>query len=166
MGFDSKLYGRVSVLGIMEEENKMGERESISNFDKLAIDYPNREISDIEQLELFFRHFMNVTKGVVNVDFLDEDNWDHLEKVEIDKDENLLFLYWKLPEEDEELAEMRRMVFPFDKYSLALSFQSLRFVTNKQDDCIAIVIKGYTAGTGGQVPVPREREIGVLNNQY
>ena len=146
MGFDSKLYGRVSVLGIMEEENKMGERESISNFDKLAIDYPNREISDIEQLELFFRHFMNVTKGVVNVDFLDEDNWDHLEKVEIDKDEKLLFLYWKLPEEDEELAEMRRMVFPFDKYSLALSFQSLRFVTNKQDDCIAIVIKGYTVG--------------------
>lgn len=67
MGFDSKLYGRVSVLGIMEEENKMGERESISNFDKLAIDYPNREISDIEQLELFFRHFMNVTKEVMHI---------------------------------------------------------------------------------------------------
>lgn len=144
MECDSKLHGRVSVLGIMAEKNKMGERESISNFEKLVIDYPNREISDIEQLELFFRHFMDVTKGVVNVDFLDEDNWDHLEKVEIYKDENLLFLYWKLPEDDEELAEMRRMVFPFDKYSLALSFQCLRFITNKQDECIAIVIKGYT----------------------
>lgn len=120
--------------------------ESISNFDKLVIEYPNREISDIEQLELFFQHFMEVTKGVVNVDFLDEDNWDHLEKVEIDKDQNLLLLYWKLPEKDEEVAEMRRMVFPFDKYSLALSFQSLRFITNKQDECVAIVLKGYTVG--------------------
>ena len=31
--------------------------DSISNFDKLSIDYPKREISDIEQLEAFFQHF-------------------------------------------------------------------------------------------------------------
>ena len=85
--------------------------DSISNFDKLQIDYPKREISDIEQLEAFFQQFMEVTKGVVNVDFLDEDNWDHIEKVEIDKERNLLILHWKLPEEDEEIAQMRRIVF-------------------------------------------------------
>ena len=118
--------------------------DSISNFEKLSIDYPKREISDIEQLEAFFQQFMEVTKGVVNVDFLDEDNWDHIEKVEIDKERNLLILHWKLPEENEEIALMRRMVFPYDIYSLALSFQSLRFITNKNDECIAIVFKGYT----------------------
>lgn len=118
--------------------------DSISNFEKLSIDYPKREISDIEQLEAFFQHFMEVTKGVVNVDFMDEDNWDHIEKVEIDKDRNLMILHWKLPEKDEEIALMRRMVFPYDIYSLALSFQSLRFITNKNDECIAIVLKGYT----------------------
>lgn len=118
--------------------------DSISNFERLSIDYPKREISDIEQLEAFFQHFMKITKGVVNVDFLDEDNWDHIEKVEIDKERNLLILHWKLPEENEEIALMRRMVFPYNIYSLALSFQSLRFITNKNDECIAIVFKGYT----------------------
>ena len=118
--------------------------DSISNFDKLSIDFPKGEISDIDQLEAFLQHFMKVTKGVVNVDFLDEDNWDHIEKVEIDKERNLLFLHWKLPEENEDIALMRRMVFPYDIYSLALSFQSLRFITNKHDECIAIVFKGYT----------------------
>lgn len=124
--------------------------DSISNFEKLSIDYPKREISDIEQLEAFFQQFMEVTKGVVNVDFLDEDNWDHIEKVEIDKERNLLILHWKLPEEDEEIALMRRMVFPYDIYSLALSFQSLRFITNKNKECIAI------GGTGGRVHVPQQ----------
>lgn len=88
--------------------------DSISNFEKLSIDYPKREISDIEQLEAFFQQFMEVTKGVVNVDFLDEDNWDHIGKVEIDKERNLLILHWKLPEENEEIALMRRMVFPYN----------------------------------------------------
>ena len=54
-------------------------------------------INDIKTAERFFKDFVEQTKGWVIVDFLDTDNGDCIRKVEVDKQNGLIWFYWQIP---------------------------------------------------------------------
>ena len=43
---------------------------------------------------------MGQTGGWVIVDFLDSDNWDCIRKVDVDKQNGLIWFYWQIPSGD------------------------------------------------------------------
>ncbi len=63
-------------------------------------DIYNNSINDIETADLFFKDFMGQTGGWVIVDFLDSDNWDCIRKVDVDKQNGLIWFYWQIPSGD------------------------------------------------------------------
>lgn len=101
-------------------------------------------INDIETAERFFKDFMEQTEGWVIVDFLDTDNWDCIRKVEVDKQNGLIWFYWQIPSSDPLEEKMRKMVFPFGYYGMCLKFDNIRFLKGKRNRCFGIIVNGYT----------------------
>lgn len=101
-------------------------------------------INDIETAEIFFVDFMKQTKGCVIVDFLDTANWDCIRKVEVDKQNGLIWFYWQIPSDDPVEEEIRKMVFPLGYYGMCMKFDNVRFVKEKGNRCIGIIVNGYT----------------------
>lgn len=87
---------------------------------------------------------MRDTHGVVNLDYLDADNDDRIEKIDFCHDEGIVRICTRIPEKDVELRKMRKMVLPFDTYSLLVRLRNIRFVRLKSKKCIAIAINGFT----------------------
>ena len=56
----------------------------------------------------------------------------------------MIRLCTRVPEEDAEMREMRKMPFPFDIYSFLIRFKNIHFIRIKNGNCIAIVVNGYT----------------------
>ena len=71
----------------------------LSFFQEFADIYGN-SINDIESAERFFKDFMDETEGWVIVDFLDTNNWDCIRRIEVDKQNGLIWFYWQIPHED------------------------------------------------------------------
>ena len=101
-------------------------------------------INDIETADLFFKDFMGQTGGWVIVDFLDSDNWDCIRKVDVDKQNGLIWFYWQIPSGDPLEEKMRKMVFPFGYYGMCLKFDNIRFLKGKRNRCFGIIVNGYT----------------------
>ena len=101
-------------------------------------------INDIETAERFFKDFMEQTEGWVIVDFLDTDNWDCIRKVEVDKQNGLIWFYWQIPSGDPFEEKIRKMVFPLGYYGMCLKFDNVRFLIGKRNRCFGIVVNGYT----------------------
>ena len=78
------------------------------------------------------------------MDFLDTDNWDCIRKVEVDKQNGLIWFYWQIPSGDPFEEEIRKMVFPLGYYGMCLKFDNLRFLIGKRNKCLGIVVNGYT----------------------
>ena len=103
----------------------------------LANKYAKPEITDLNELEVFLNDLVKgISKIGVNVDFLDADNWDFISDFKIDRTNNLLYLYWHQPEFDLIDKNMRKMVFPFDRYGLIICFKSLEFIKDKNNKFI------------------------------
>lgn len=101
-------------------------------------------INDLDKAERFLKDFMEQTNGWVIVDFLDTDNWDCIKKIEVDKQNKLIWFYWQIPSGDHIEEVMRRMVFPLGYYGMCLKFDNVKFVRNKHNQCIGIILNGYT----------------------
>lgn len=87
---------------------------------------------------------MGQTGGWVIVDFLDSDNWDCIRKVDVDKQNGLIWFYWQIPSGDPLEEKMRKMVFPFGYYGMCLKFDNIRFLKGKRNRCFGIIVNGYT----------------------
>ena len=107
-------------------------------------DIYNDSINDIETADLFFKDFMSQTGGWVILDFLDSDNWDCIRKVDVDKQNGLIWFYWQIPSGNPLEEKMRKMVFPFGYYGMCLKFDNIRFLKGKRNRCFGIIVNGYT----------------------
>ena len=107
-------------------------------------DLYNDSVEDINTAERFFNDFMNETNGWVIIDFLDTDNWDRINKIEVDKQNGLVWFYWQIPSGDPVDRIMMRMAFPLGYYGMCLKFDNVRFVKGKRDKCIGIIVNGFT----------------------
>ena len=101
-------------------------------------------INDIETAERFFKDFMEQTKGLVIVDFLDTDNWDCIRRVDVDKQSGLIWFYWQIQSGGTIEDMMRRIIFPWGYYGMCLKFDNVRFVKDRRNRCIGIIVNGYT----------------------
>lgn len=101
-------------------------------------------INDIETAEKFFKEFQEETGGTVIVDFLDTDNWDCIRKIEVDKQNGLIWFYWQILEDDPIVNMMRKMAFQLDYYGLCLKFDNVRFIRGKKRKCYGICVNGFT----------------------
>lgn len=119
-------------------------KEAHTIFHELANKY-GQSIEDTKVAESFFDEFMKQTRGCVNVDFINGDNWDKIENVDFDHEKGLMYLYYRLPEKDPEIAEMRKMAFPMDVYGMAIKLDAIRFVRkDTSSPVIGIAIRGVT----------------------
>lgn len=117
--------------------------DGVRIFTDLADIYGN-SINDTHKAETFFSDFLRETQGIVNLDYLDADNDDRIEKVDFDHEEGIVRICTRIPEGDEELRKMRKMALPFDTYSLCIRLKNIRFVRLESDECVAVVVNGYT----------------------
>lgn len=101
-------------------------------------------INDINSAEKFFDDFMRETDGNIILDYLDTDNWDCIRKVEIDKQNGLIWFYWQVLDKDPIVNEMRKMAFSLDYYGMCLKFDKVRFIRGKRNRCLGICIYGFT----------------------
>jgi hypothetical protein len=105
---------------------------------------PNK-FSDIALIDSFFRTLHEKTKGLVITDFLDTANWDVIEGYHIDVSTRKTTLLWhdfsKHTEEEEE-AEMRRMIFPGTRYGLTLWINNIMPVPI--GDFYAFAVNGFS----------------------
>lgn len=104
---------------------------------KIFTDFANRfnnKIEDSNTAETFFKDFLNKTKGWVNIDCLDADNDDRIECVDFDHDKGMMRLCTRVPENAPEMASS----------SFLIRFKNIHFIRNKNKECIAIVVNGYT----------------------
>lgn len=102
-------------------------------------------IEDTKTAERFFVELLQETAGAVNVDFIDGNNYDHIEKVEFDHSKGLMTIFFILPESDEEFRQMRKMAIPWDSCAMSIRFDAIRFLRAKERDSrIGFVILGYT----------------------
>lgn len=115
----------------------------INIFTELADIYGDT-INNTHEAEKFFNEFMRETRGVVNLDYLDADNDDRIEKIDFCHDEGIVRICTRIPEKDIELRNMRKMALPFDTYSLFVRLRNVRFVRLKSKECIAIAVNGFT----------------------
>ena len=95
----------------------------LENFQYLADKYEGT-VNDIDAAEKFFEDFMLKTEGDVILDMIDAANWDCIRKIEVDKQNGLVWLCWQVLDKDPEVNYMRKMAFPFDYHGLCLKFDS------------------------------------------
>lgn len=107
-------------------------------------DIYGESINSIEEAKTFFDDFIKEMGSSVNVDFLDTDNWDCIRRVEIDTENELIWLFWQVLDEDPDVNTMRKMILPLDYYGVCLKFDNIRFVREKKGKCYAICVNGYT----------------------
>lgn len=132
-------------------------------FHQLSEKYQD-SIDDTRIAEQFFNDFMALTEGQVNTDFIDGNNFDHIEKVEFNHEQGLMIIYFKVPEKDPEIRAMRKMVFSYDTYSMAIKLDSIRFATSKEKDaCIGVLIRGVS---DNQKYIKKKIKEGKDNNHY
>lgn len=117
--------------------------DGVNIFTELADIYGDT-INNTYEAEKFFNEFMSETHGIVNLDYLDADNDDRIEKIDFCHDEGIIRICTRIPEKDIELRKMRKMVLHFDTYSLFVRLRNIRFVRLKSKKCIAIAINGFT----------------------
>lgn len=117
--------------------------DGVRIFTELADIYGD-SIDDTYKAEAFFKDFLVETQGVVNLDYLDADNDDRIEKVDFNHEEGIMRICTRIPEDDEELRKMRKMALPCDTYSLFVKLKNVRFVRLESKECIGVVINGYT----------------------
>ncbi len=101
-------------------------------------------INTLDTAKRFFEDFMEQTKGWVIVDFLDTDNWDCIRKIEVDKQNGLIWFYWQIPSGNPFEEEIRKIVFPLGYYGMCLKFDNVRFLKGKRNCCLGVVVNGYT----------------------
>lgn len=118
-------------------------KDGVRIFTELADIYRDN-INDTYKAEAFFKDFLVETQGVVNLDYLDADNDDRIEKVDFCHEEGIMRICTRVPEDDEKLRELRKNALPCDIYSLFVKLKNIRFVRLKSKECIGIVINGYT----------------------
>lgn len=115
----------------------------LENFQYLADKYEGT-VNDIDAAEKFFEDFMLKTEGDVILDMIDAANWDCIRKIEVDKQNGIVWFYWQVLDNDPEVNYMRKMAFPFDYHGLCLKFDNVRFIRDKQKQCFGICVNGYT----------------------
>lgn len=106
--------------------------DSAAIFKSISDKMPQHGITDKADIRAFFDELLELTKGLVIVDFLDTANWDMIEKYEL-SDEGLLDLTWhdyREKEERPEEKEVRESVFPGDRHALALYIDSIKPITS------------------------------------
>ena len=135
------VYAQKRTLITMEKYDVV--TDGVRIFTGLA-DFYGDSINDTCKAEAFFKEFLVETQGVVNLDYLDADNDDRIEKVDFDHEEGIMRICTRIPEDDEELRKMRKMALPCDTYSLFVKLKNVRFVRQESDECVAIVVNGYT----------------------
>lgn len=87
-----------------------------------------------------------------------------LKKVEFNHEQGLMIIYFKVPEKDPEMRAMRKMVFSYDTYSMAIKLDSIRFATSKEKDaCIGVLIRGVS---DNQKYIKKKIKEGKDNNHY
>ncbi|MDE6623429.1 MAG: hypothetical protein K2K30_03460 [Alistipes sp.] len=132
-------------------------------FHQLSEKYQD-SIDDTRIAEQFFNDFMALTEGQVNTDFIDGNYFDHIEKVEFNHEQGLMIIYFKMPEKDPVMRAMRKMVFSYDTYSMAIKLDSIRFAKTKGNDaCIGVLIKGVS---DNQKYIKKKIKEGKDNNHY
>lgn len=114
----------------------------MNTFNSLAAKYGDK-IDNTHIAESFFKEFMEETEGNVNVDFIDGNNFDRISKVDFYHTDGLLKIFFYIPEDDEGIREMRKMVFPFDTYSMSIKLDKIRFVRSG-DTIVGFYIQGVT----------------------
>ena len=138
--------------------------KGIDFFTKVAHTYGNC-INDTKEVELFFKDFMNKTKGLVIVDFLDSDNSDCIVDVRFNHKKGLIHLLFRLPSKDPEEKMAREMVSIPDVWKLIAKFNNIRFIHNKKGECLAIVINTYTLRKKEIKNIIKKREYKELKNE-
>ncbi len=118
-------------------------KDGVSIFTYFADRYGDK-IYDNCKAEEFFKDFIEMTRGQVILDFLDADNDDRIERFSFDETKEFLKIYTRIPENDPEARQMRKMVFPYDIYSLLVRFKNVSFIRIRNHECVAIVVNGYT----------------------
>jgi len=138
--------------------------KGIDFFTKVAHTYGNC-INDTKEAKLFFKDFMNKTKGLVIVDFLDSDNSDCIVDVRFNHKKGLIHLLFRLPSKDPEEKMAREMVSIPDVWKLIAKFNNIRFIHNKKGECLAIVINTYTLRKKEIKNIIKKREYKELKNE-
>jgi hypothetical protein len=99
---------------------------------------------NISEAKKLLESLIAETKGLIITDFIDSDNWDKIDGIEINEEKNILFLHWhdyREKQEDEHRKMVRRMVFPAELTSCFLHFNELRIVHTKAFPLI--FLRGY-----------------------
>lgn len=99
-------------------------------------------ITDISEAERFFNLLLERTRGWVILDFLDADYWDCIKNVVVDKRSGLIYLYWRFPESDPLLREMRSWALPGDVNGLIFRFNQIENLGT--DNYPLFALQGYT----------------------
>lgn len=121
--------------------------QTVSNGIGIFTDLMNKygkTIASIDLAEAFFSEFMRSTEGLVILDFLDTDNADHVEEIEVDRVAGFVTIYTQKPSSQPEIRSIEKSIFPYDVCGLVIYFKNLKFISNKNDECIGIIVNGYT----------------------
>lgn len=97
-------------------------------FRDLALEFGSVPLTRHDDVQRFFERLLELTKGVVIVDFLDSDNWDYIEGFELDRATGWLTVIrrdYRKRNENPDYAAMRRMMFPAELYTMILQVQSI-----------------------------------------
>ncbi|MBI5294454.1 MAG: hypothetical protein HY869_03185 [Chloroflexi bacterium] len=110
-------------------------------FRKIAQAFGIDEIDDINLADTFFKMLLAETQGAVIIDFLDAGNWDSFCGYNIDKDKELLYLYWYGCEENNNKLDSQTAVIPL--HGLLLRFHSIG-ILNEETKNPLFLLRGYT----------------------
>jgi len=112
-------------------------------FGEIAREFGSERIQNPQRIAEFFERLLSATGGLVILDFLDAANWDRIEGFSLDGDIlTLVYHDFRDVEEDEVQKEMRRMVFPADRYLLSFAVRSLAPVVF--GDTAIFLLNGHT----------------------
>lgn len=109
----------------------MGKIGDVDTLLRIAEEWNDFPITDLEQAASFIRLLLKRTAGWVIVDFIDASNWDRIDSFSHYLDSGLLQLNWRdYRDEDRsgtisESREMSMMAFPASLYGITLRFQSI-----------------------------------------
>ena len=120
---------------------KDGSRLLTSVFDEYDFD----EIKDLKVLDKFLARLLEVTNGMLIVDFLDSGNWDHFGSYSIDYENEIVFVNWHPYIGSPKIEDyINSLDYKPDIYSIMFKFQDLKFYKSKSFPFITI--RGYALG--------------------
>ena len=99
--------------------------------------FPEPEIKDYDRVEACLKLLLK--KGSINLDFIDEDNWDRIVRFALDRNNNLLYLYYHEPKngKNNQVSNDNSTTC-----ALVVSLQCIEIVQDKTYGPIAVAIKG------------------------